>query len=233
MEKLTKEQFDKMYVGERILVRFETKELAREFLALADRFGHTWVTGRNYLFDNRWESGNTCYNIFEGTRYDYWALQQPENYIIIKYTGESEGEEEMEIMDFTKSDLQTDDEIFYNGTVYYYYKKINKAYEKSGVFKVLDVDRMNEVLSTNEKLESITRNGKVLYKRDDRWRAEEDENYYYVDSDGRVDAGEEYGMRIDRSLWEFGNYFKTIEEAEKVAKRIRGIFEVVRKGGSW
>jgi len=33
----------------------------------------------------------------------------------------------MEIMDFTKSDLQTDDEILYKGTVYYYYKTINKA----------------------------------------------------------------------------------------------------------
>ena len=60
-----------------------------------------------------------------------------------------------------------------------------------------------------------------------RWRAKEDERYWYVGSDGVVDDNYEDKMGTDDRRYEFGNYFKTEEEAQKAAEWLRA-FAILR-----
>ena len=58
---MTKEQFDKKYVGENIRVHCKTKELNDEFLELANSFGY--VVGSAW----DWYEDNMCYNAKYGS----------------------------------------------------------------------------------------------------------------------------------------------------------------------
>ena len=58
-----------------------------------------------------------------------------------------------------------------------------------------------------------------------RWRAEENESYYYVDLSFNVKKTDELRCYGDNNLYDAGNYFRTREAAEKVASQIRGIFK--------
>ena len=58
-----------------------------------------------------------------------------------------------------------------------------------------------------------------------RWRAEEDETFYCVTSCGIVLETWETYNEDDNMLFNSGNYFRTKEQAEQVAKEIRDIFE--------
>lgn len=56
-----------------------------------------------------------------------------------------------------------------------------------------------------------------------RWRAKKDETYYYIGIDVEVIDSIEYW--VDDTCYSVGNYFKTREAAERVAKQIREIFK--------
>lgn len=58
-----------------------------------------------------------------------------------------------------------------------------------------------------------------------RWRALYNENYYLIGSELTVYCQSEIGYVVDDSRYNAGNYFKTREAAEKVAKQIREIFK--------
>lgn len=58
-----------------------------------------------------------------------------------------------------------------------------------------------------------------------RWRAKENETYYFVGIDAEVIDNIEYGYSVDDACYSAGNYFKTREAAERVAKQIREIFK--------
>lgn len=58
-----------------------------------------------------------------------------------------------------------------------------------------------------------------------RWRAKKDETYYFVSIDAEVMDNIEYGYSVDDACYSVGNYFKTREAAECVAKQIREIFK--------
>lgn len=58
-----------------------------------------------------------------------------------------------------------------------------------------------------------------------RWRALYNENYYLIGSGLTVDCQSEIGHSVDDKRYYAGNYFKTREAAEKVAKQIREIFK--------
>lgn len=58
-----------------------------------------------------------------------------------------------------------------------------------------------------------------------RWRAEKDEKYYYVSDTGSISATEDSRWGRDDKRYEIGNYFKTKEEAELYAEKIREIFK--------
>ena len=60
---MNKQEFDKLYVGEKKVVHCPTEELANEFLKEAHRHGYKWQNGTSYLEDNNWEfeKEETCY----------------------------------------------------------------------------------------------------------------------------------------------------------------------------
>lgn len=58
-----------------------------------------------------------------------------------------------------------------------------------------------------------------------RWRAEREECYYYISYDCSVGKFTDHRGYDDGKSHECGNYFKTREAAERVAKQIREIFK--------
>lgn len=58
-----------------------------------------------------------------------------------------------------------------------------------------------------------------------RWRAKANETYYFIGVDVEVIDIIEYGYSVDDACYSAGNYFKTREAAERVAKQIREIFK--------
>lgn len=58
-----------------------------------------------------------------------------------------------------------------------------------------------------------------------RWRAKYEKRYYYVSDGGCVKTTIEDFMDEDDKRYECGNYFRTREEAEIVAKKISKIFK--------
>ena len=56
-----------------------------------------------------------------------------------------------------------------------------------------------------------------------RWRAKEGEDYYYITGRGHVVGEEEGGLPEDIERYEFGNYFRTREQAEEAAKRVKEV----------
>ena len=59
-----------------------------------------------------------------------------------------------------------------------------------------------------------------------RWRAKEGEDYYCITERGHVVGDEEGGLPEDIERYEFGNYFRTREQAEKAAEVVK---EALRK----
>ena len=53
-----------------------------------------------------------------------------------------------------------------------------------------------------------------------RWRAEKDNKYYYINEKGEILKDYDNKCYMDEELYNFGNYFKTEEEAEKYRDRI-------------
>lgn len=78
------------------------------------------------------------------------------------------------------------------------------------------------------KLEELEAKMKELQKEIDdlkkkktvRWRAEKDGEYYMVDTNGDINLCSEDNHSIDNNRYNFGNYFKTREEAELVKEKI-------------
>ena len=58
-----------------------------------------------------------------------------------------------------------------------------------------------------------------------RWRAKANETYYFIGVDVEVMDDIECGGCVDDACYSAGNYFKTREAAERVAKQIREIFK--------
>lgn len=56
-----------------------------------------------------------------------------------------------------------------------------------------------------------------------RWRAEEDEKYWYVDDEGAVKCEREDNVKVDQLCYNFGNYFKSQALAERHTKRLRSM----------
>ena len=57
-----------------------------------------------------------------------------------------------------------------------------------------------------------------------RWRAEDGKEYYYVGNQGILMVDKEDGHCTDENRHEFGNYFRTSEQAEEAAKRVKEVF---------
>lgn len=58
-----------------------------------------------------------------------------------------------------------------------------------------------------------------------RWRAEGGGTFYYVSERGKILSTVEIFCGYDNDIYEYGNYFRTKEQAESVAKEVKAIFE--------
>jgi hypothetical protein len=58
-----------------------------------------------------------------------------------------------------------------------------------------------------------------------RWRAKEGEIYWHVASNGDGEREGEIGYILDNERYELGNYFKTREEAEVMAEKVKELFK--------
>lgn len=54
-----------------------------------------------------------------------------------------------------------------------------------------------------------------------RWRARENEIYYYITSCGKIYAARDGYCDTENGIYELGDYFKTKEEAEKAVEKIK------------
>jgi hypothetical protein len=58
-----------------------------------------------------------------------------------------------------------------------------------------------------------------------RWRAAEGEIYWLVNMFVRVDSNVDRRSESHDSLFKTGNYFRTVEQAEQYAEKVRDVFE--------
>ena len=68
MQRMTKEEFDKKYVDDRVVVNCKTEEEATDFLRMAHHFGYKWESGKSFLHETYFDTygENTCYIISDG-----------------------------------------------------------------------------------------------------------------------------------------------------------------------
>lgn len=63
-----------------------------------------------------------------------------------------------------------------------------------------------------------------------RWRAEEREEYYYIEEDElSIEKTQELSYACDDRNYNKGNYFKTQKEAEEVLKKLEEFWKVIRE----
>lgn len=63
-----------------------------------------------------------------------------------------------------------------------------------------------------------------------RWRGENGEAYYFLNTKGEISATIEAGVSTDTHFFKQGNYFKTRKDAQKVKKELDKFWERVRAG---
>ena len=80
--------------------------------------------------------------------------------------------------------------------------------------KILEETKSNGFIIDYDKKEIVKK----------RWRAYYNEEYYFIEYVEVKTFVEKYD-ELDDKLYEMGNYFRTREQAEKVAKEVREVFE--------
>ena len=81
--------------------------------------------------------------------------------------------------------------------------------------KILEETKSNGFIIDYDKKEIVKK----------RWRAEHGREYYFIHTTCDVRQDFDYNVSLDEERYKAGNYFRTYEQAEKVAKEIREIFE--------
>lgn len=87
-------------------------------------------------------------------------------------------------------------------------------------------DEEKQLLFDKMKEQDIKWNAEEKRVEPLRWRARLDEDYYYFTIGGLVMIGTEYQDGHSNNVWEFGNHFRTEEQAEKASEVVR---EALRK----
>jgi hypothetical protein len=89
---------------------------------------------------------------------------------------------------------------------------------------------LEEDIQTRENYLELMKNKKrdlqkQLEKCGKRWRADEGEEYWFVNSGGDIEQYEEHRTYVDDYSYSTGNYFKTIPEAEAYKQALEKIQE--------
>ena len=90
--------------------------------------------------------------------------------------------------------------------------------KKTGL--VIDVDFIRP-----DTADSIVEEEETLEKLVEEWEDyEEPKDYWYIASNGEIMLDTDEGVEIDYERKEFGNYFATVEEAQRVLEKLKIIF---------
>lgn len=84
------------------------------------------------------------------------------------------------------------------------------------------------ILVSEDDANKIKQKVKELNKRygiEERWRAERGRCYYYIDSECTAFGTYDYRCNEDNKRYELGNYFRTEEEAEEKAKKLKEFYK--------
>ena len=89
-----------------------------------------------------------------------------------------------------------------------------------------------ELILTDEKLEIEKFIGYVnqKYGIPKRWRGKRSDKYFTIFGDSEISETTDNYFPEDQRRYELGNYFKTLEEAEKVKEELDKFWERVRAG---
>lgn len=79
-------------------------------------------------------------------------------------------------------------------------------------FQTINVNLLNLSEEEREQLMSLIKKANQPPKN--RWRGEKNDVYYSITGDGRIVDNRESESTCDNVVYQFGNYFKTKEEAE-------------------
>ncbi len=127
-------------------------------------------------------------------------------------------------------------------------KKIKKDFENNDFFEWLTVggnylyDRKIFINRIYPNIPFIARNETTFIFKDivdkinkeygihKRWRAEYKDKYFAILNNGKILEIIDYEDIDDNIRYNLGNYFKTLEEAEKVKKELGKFLEKVRSG---
>ena len=90
-------------------------------------------------------------------------------------------------------------------------------------FQTINVNLLNLSEEEREQLMSLIK--KANQPQKNRWRGEKNDVYYSITGDGRIVDNRESESTCDDVVYQFGNYFKTKEEAEfELNKRLVSAF---------
>lgn len=84
------------------------------------------------------------------------------------------------------------------------------------------------ILVSEDDANKIKQKVKELNKKygiEERWRAERGRGYYYIDSECTAFGTYDYRCNEDNRRYELGNYFRTEEEAEEKAKKLKEFYK--------
>lgn len=118
-------------------------------------------------------------------------------------------------------------EINYNGVKIinneiFFWNKFEKNWEKKNFMRLLsDLEK--------RKLEDFVNYINEHFNKQ-RWRAEEREEYYYIEEDElTIEKTQELSYTCDDNNYEKGNYFKTQKEAKIVLEKLEKFWKTVRE----
>lgn len=118
-------------------------------------------------------------------------------------------------------------EINYNGikiveNKIYFWNKFEKIWErKSSMTLLSSLEKRNLADFVNYVNE---------YCNKQRWRAEEREEYYYIEEDDlTIEKTQELFYTCDDNNYNKGNYFRTQKEAEEVLEKLEEFWKVIRE----
>ena len=103
----------------------------------------------------------------------------------------------------------------------YFLNKFEKEWERKSSMTLLSGrekrDLENFVCYVNE------------YCNKQRWRAENNKIYYYINEIEEIYTAKEIFHPLDDSRYETGNYFKTEKEAEEVLEKLKKFWKTIRE----
>lgn len=86
-------------------------------------------------------------------------------------------------------------------------------------------DEEKQLLFDKMKEEGLRWNAEEKKVEKIRWRAKKGEDFYYVQADGCVRENTEISNEDDDKIHEYGNYFRTQEQAERAAEVVKEALE--------